>query len=208
VKVVKQHRTGPAGGLAPRGLPAGVSLVELTIAMALMASMAAISMPVFASSIDVGRGRQAAQYVAAQCRGARTDAVARSASSAIVFDQVSGAWRFQRCVDGNGNGVRRADITRGRDSCQPSVSLTALFPGVAIAVDASLPDPDGGPGSADAVRFGASDVASFSSTGTATAGTVYLRSAGGVQFAVRVAGVTGRTRVLQYESSRHQWAEV
>ncbi len=198
----------PAGGAAPRGLPAGVSLVELTIAIALMATTAAISAPVFAASMDAGRGRQAAQYIAAQCRGARTDAVARSASAAIVFDQVGGAWRFQRCVDGNGNGVRRVDITRGRDACQPAVSLTTLFAGVSIAVDASLPDPDGGTGSADAVRFGASDIASFSSSGTATAGTVYVRSAGGVQFAVRVAGVTGRTRVLQYEAARHQWTEV
>jgi hypothetical protein len=104
--------------------------------------------------------------------------------------------------------VRRADITRGRDVCTPAVTLSDLYTGVAIAVDASLPDPDGGPGSSDPVRFGASDLASFTPAGTATAGTVFLRTSGGVQFAVRVAGVTARTRVLRYESGRRQWVEV
>ena len=137
------------------------------------------------------------------------EAVARSAASALVFDRVAGRWRMQRCVDGNGNGVRRADIMRGRDVCAAApVDLGELFSGVAIAVDRSVPDPDGGPGSADPVRFGASDLASFTPAGTATAGTVYLRSAGGAQFAVRVAGVTGRTRILRFDTARRQWVEV
>lgn len=180
----------------------------MTIAMALVATTAALSAPAFAATVDAGRARQAAQYLAAQCRSARVDAVARTATSAIVFDNVNGRWRMQRCVDGNGNGVRRADIARGRDVCTAGpVELGDLFPGTAIAVDPALPDPDGGLGSNDAVRFGASDVASFTPTGTATAGTVYLRSAGGAQFAVRVAGVTGRTRVLRFDVGLHAWVD-
>lgn len=192
-----------------RGLPAGVSLVEVTLALALAATVAAMSAPVFAASLDAGRARQAAQYLAAQCRSARMEAVARSSTAALVFGQAAGRWRVQRCVDGNGNGVRRAEILTGRDSCAAaSVELGELFPGVAIAVDPALPDPDNGAGSADAVRFGASDVASFTPLGTATAGTVYVRSAGGAQYAVRVAGVTGRTRVLRFDTGRHEWTEV
>ena len=89
-----------------------------------------------------------------------------------------------------------------------SVDLTELFSGVSIAVDASVPDPDGGAGSSDAVRFGASDLASFAPGGTASSGTVFVRSMGGAQYAVRVAGVTGRTRVLRFEPARRQWIEV
>jgi len=206
--VTRSHEVLPAGG-RPAGLPAGASLLELTIAMALVVTTAAFSAPALASSVDAGRVRQAAQYLAAQCRNARIEAVARDTTSAIVFDRVGDRWQIQRCTDGNGNGVRRADITRGRDTCASGpVELGALFSGVAIAVDASLPDPDNGPGSADAVRFGSSDVASFTATGTATAGTVYIRSAGGAQFAVRVAGATGRTRVLRFDSAQRTWVEV
>lgn len=201
-------RLWPAGGVARRALPAGASMVEVTIALALVATTAAMSAPLFASSVDANRARAAAQYLAAECRSARIQAIARSATSALVFDQVAGKWQIQRCLDGNGNGVRRADITRGRDSCAPPVELGRLFSGVAIAIDASLPDPDGGPGSPDAVRFGSSDLASFTSAGTATAGTVYIRSAGGAQFAVRVAGVTARTRVLHFVVATRTWEEV
>ena len=199
----------PAGGIAPRGLPAGASLVEVIIALSLVATTAAMSAPALASSVDAGRARQAAQYLVAQCRRARMDAVARSAATALVFDRVGAVWQMRRCTDGNGNGVRRADISSGRDACDVvPVRLSDAFSGVAIALDPALPDPDGGAGSADAVRFGASDVASFSPAGTATAGTVYLRSAGGAQYAVRIAGVTGRARILYFEPARRQWVEV
>lgn len=203
---------GDAASVGPRwlsGLPAGASLVELIVVLGVVVTVGAMTTPLLASSVDAGRARQAAQYVAALCRQARIEAVASSAAVAVVFDRDGVRWRLRRCQDGNGNGVRRAEITRGRDACvSASVDLTELFSGVSIAVDASVPDPDGGAGSSDAVRFGASDLASFAPTGTASSGTVFVRSMGGAQYAVRVAGVTGRTRVLRFEPARRQWIEV
>ena len=38
-------------------------------------------------------------------------------------------------------------------------------------------------------------------------GTLFLRSTGGAQFAVRIAGVTGRSRVLRYESLKSGWKD-
>jgi hypothetical protein len=58
---------------------------------------------------------------------------------------------------------------------------------------------------ADAVRLGASDLLSFSPFGTATSGTVYLRSRGGRQYAVRILGATGRVRVLEYSHETGKW---
>jgi type II secretory pathway pseudopilin PulG len=201
--------TQPAGGAAICGPSAGGSLVELTLVLALLATVAAMSAPVLAASVDAGRARQAAQYVAAQCRGARMEAIARSANAAVAFDRAGTRWRMQRCIDGNGNGVRRTEISRGKDPCTSApVDLAELFSGVTFSIDASLPDPDGGAGSADAVRFGASDLASFTASGTATAGTVFLRSAGGAQFAVRVAGATGRVRILRFDEGTKRWVEV
>ena len=60
----------------------------------------------------------------------------------------------------------------------------------------------------DAIRFGASDMASFSPSGSCTAGSLFLRSAGNVQYAVRVAGVTGRTRILRYNAVSQSWDEM
>jgi hypothetical protein len=80
-----------------------------------------------------------------------------------------------------------------------------MFPGVSFDVDPSLRGPDGEPGSADPVRFGVSDIASFSPEGTGSAGSLYLRSARGQQFAVRVGNITGRTRILKYDIASGTW---
>ena len=105
--------------------------------------------------------------------------------------------------------MRRADIGTGVDPClEGPFTFSALFPGVAIASDASLPGPEGSPASDDPVRFGASDIASFSPIGSCTAGSLYLRSAQGTQYAIRVSGVMGRTRVLRYDTGSESWVEV
>jgi prepilin-type N-terminal cleavage/methylation domain-containing protein len=201
----------PAGGFGA-GLPAGTStgftLMELTIVLAIVSLAAAMTAPVLAGAGDAGRAREAAQFVAAQCRGARMEAIARNATSSLVFDLVSARWKFRRCVDGNGNGMRRADITSGRDVCQASTDVANVFLGVRVEVPAGLPDPDGGAPTTGAVRFGSSDIASFSPLGTASAGTVYLRSDGGAQYAIRVAGPTGRVRVLKYSPALNSWSEI
>jgi hypothetical protein len=80
-----------------------------------------------------------------------------------------------------------------------------MFPGVDIAVDPALAGPDGEPGSPDPVRFGRSDMASFAPEGSGTAGTLFLRSQRGEQFAVRIGNITGRLRILRYDRGARQW---
>ena len=197
----------PAGGLGAR-LPAGTSLVEVTMALGIVGLTMAMSAPVLAGSADASRAREAAQYLASECRAARMDAIARNTTSSLVFDLVSARWRVRRCVDGNANGMRRADIANGKDSCAASIELSEQFSGVRIDVPAGLPDPDGGSTTNGAVRFGSGDIASFSPAGTASAGTVYLRSNGGAQYAIRIAGSTGRARVLKYDGFSRKWSEI
>jgi S-ribosylhomocysteine lyase LuxS involved in autoinducer biosynthesis len=64
------------------------------------------------------------------------------------------------------------------------------------------------PGSAgDPIRAGVSNIMTFSPNGSATGGTLYLRGAKRSQYAVRVLGVTGRTRVFQYHTGTARWTE-
>ena len=145
-------------------------------------------------------------FVAGAMRNARQQALVQSRSVGLVFDLVAGRWTYRLCEDGNGNGLRRADVAAGTDVCfGDRVDLAVLFPGVRIAADPGLRGPDGEPGSADAVRFGASDMASFSSIGSCTAGSLLLQAADGTPFIVRVGGITGRTRVLRYDTRSRVW---
>ena len=184
----------------------GSSFVELLVGLAIVSILVTLAAPATAYSIDSSRARDAAGFVAARLRLARQQAAFRTASAGLAFDVVDGRWQIRVCHDGNGNGLRRAEITAGIDQCpDPALELGQMFPGVTVAVDPTLPGPEGEPGSVDPVRFGASDIASFSPEGSATAGSVYLRSARGLQYAIRVGNITGRTRVLRYDAGSKAW---
>lgn len=187
----------------------GASLAELVIVLVIASLLVAFAVPTTGATIDAGRASQAASVMASRFRLARLEAVSQSRSIGLVFDQHGGRWTFRVCADGNGNGIRRAEIASGTDACLDGPhDLQAMFPGVQIAVDPAIRGPAGEPPSADPVRFGTSDLASFSALGSCTAGTLFLRSPMGVQYAVRLAGATGRTRVLRYAPATRTWADV
>jgi type II secretory pathway pseudopilin PulG len=197
--------------VTPSGVPRaeeGFSLVELIVAMGVIVAVAGIATPLTAKAVDASRARQGAGLLAARIRAAKLDAVSRAASVALVFDLVGPRWTFRVCADGNGNGVRRSELSTTDRCLEGPFDIQALFPGVQIAVDATIRGPDGEPGSSDAVRFGKSDLVSCSATGGCTSGSVFLRSSLGDQYLVRVAGVTGRTRILQYDGRSRTWREI
>jgi type II secretory pathway pseudopilin PulG len=185
----------------------GATLVELLVAVVLVVVLTAMSVPITRSAVDAGRVRHAAGFVASRFRLARHQAIFGGRSVGVVFDVVAGQWTLRVCHDGNGNGIRRAEIVPGgSDPCVDGPhGMSDMFPTVRVAVDPTLSGPAGEPGSADPVRFGRSDLISFSPDGSCTAGSLYLRSPDGVQYAVRVAGINGRLRVLRYDPASGTW---
>jgi type II secretory pathway pseudopilin PulG len=183
-------------------------MVELVAVMAVVALLASVTTPLSATAIDRGRVRAAAAFVASRFRLARIEAVTRVSNVGVVFDLVNGRWQIRACRDGTGNGLRRADIASGADPCFDGPhEFTAMFPGVDIAVDPLLIGPAGEPPNPDPVRFGTPDIASFSPTGSCSSGSVFLRSAKGQQFAVRISGANGRLRVFRYDRTPRTWVQ-
>ena len=72
------------------------------------------------------------------------DALKRARSVALHFEPSGPDYVFEPYVDGNGNGVRTAEIRSGVD---PSIGagqrLSERFPGVTFGLQAGLPDADG-----------------------------------------------------------------
>ena len=187
----------------------GYSLVELLLVLVAATTLISITLPMTAVTTDAERARHAASFVATRFRLARQQAVARTASVGLVFDQLNGRWVVRVCADANGNGLRRSEVNASIDRCFDGPhDLETMFPGVRVAVDSWLQGPGGEPPSPDPVRFGASNIASFSSSGSCTAGSLFLRSARDVQYAVRIAGITGRTRILRYNPAAGTWDEI
>jgi type II secretory pathway pseudopilin PulG len=179
----------------------GATVIDLLIVLVIIAMVSALSAPAAASAIDATRARHAAGFLASRFRLARQEAVARGVHVGVVFDLNGARWSLRVCRDGSRNGLRRVDIQSGADPCFDGPhELGHLFPSVDIAVDATLRGPAGEPGSPDPVRFGTANLVSFSPLGSCTAGSLFFRSGLGAQYVVRVAGVTGRVRILRYET--------
>jgi Tfp pilus assembly protein FimT len=182
----------------PRRGAAGFTLLDVTFALGVIGLIAAIAIPRMHDGVDRSRGLTAARYLASRMALARALAIHRSAN---VFEEGSDGIRFAMVVDGNGNGVRSADIeARVDQAMEPPVLLGDIFPGVAIALSADV-----APG--DAVQVGSSGLLSFTASGTATSGSVYVRGRDGTQWAVRVLGTTARTRVLRYSPATSGWVQ-
>ncbi len=184
----------------------GTAVAEVLLVMTILVLVAAIAVPGTAQVIDSRRARLAAGFVASRLRLARHEAIFKTRQVGLVFDSIGDRWVFSVCIDGNQNGIRHTDIGVGIDACvEGPHDLERMFDGIRIDVDSTLAVPEGSTASADPVRFGPSDIASFSSAGSCTPGTIYLRSKQGVQYAVRVGGATGRTRILRYDTGTHSW---
>ena len=186
----------------------GYSMVEMLIVATLVMTLAAMVTPVTSATIDASRVRQAAGFASSRVRFTRQQAVYGNRSFAMAFDMVGGRWTFKVCSDGNHNGIRRVDVSAGIDPCvEGPHDIEALFKGTRVAVDPTIPGPGGEPGSPDPVRFGQSNLFSCSIAGSCTAGSLYLQSPKGIQYAIRVSGISGRTRVLRYDRATSRWVD-
>jgi hypothetical protein len=203
----------PGRGFESRAEPAevraserGRSLLEVLLVLATSLTVGAFAMALTSSAVDEMRTAVAARYVAGRIGSTRIDAVRRSSAVAMRFEPVGDDYMYAPYEDGNGNGVRTAEIRSGVDRpLGPYERLSDKFPGVHFELAPGIPDADGEAGTgADGVRIGSARLLTMSVDGTATSGTLYVRGRRG-QYAVRVLGVTGRTRMLQYSPGDRTW---
>ena len=180
--------------------PCGYTFIEILVAVTVAAILSSLALPSFLVTLHRYRVWSATRYLSSRMAWARTQAVTRSAYVALRFSADTGDVAFQMFRDGNHNGVRTVDIEAGIDRpVGESVRLSQLFPGVAIGMATGM--------GTDPVRIGPTDILSFTPMGTATAGTIYVRSPDDEQLAIRVVGATARTRVMRYVRRTRAWVE-
>jgi prepilin-type N-terminal cleavage/methylation domain-containing protein len=188
----------------------GITLLELLLVISLGSILAAIAVPQSLRALDDFRTRAAAQYLARVLASARFQAIKRSTMYGIRFEGEGMDYRMSLVADGNGNGLRSAEITSGVDLIvSEPTPLRAHFAGVAFGILPGVPDADGNAtASADGVRVGASRLLAMNADGSATAGTLYLHGTGLSQYAVRVLGTTARIRIVRFDAVRRRWVDL
>ena len=167
--------------------------------VAVVTIMGGIAASQVLSSANRSRGYAAARFFAGRLGLVRVQAVARGAAIGLRFDQEPRAITFSVFQDGDGNGIRSADIQSGIDRLlEPATALSDHFPGVDIGLSPDSP-------ATEPVQLGRTNLLTFTPNGTATSGTIYISDRAGVQWAVRILGATGRTRVLRYDPATRKW---
>lgn len=185
----------------------GSSVVEQVVVLALIVVVSAMTIPAMKRGVEHGRLRGAAFYLSGRVAQLRMQAVHRGANVALRFDP-SAPYGFQAFLDGDGDGVRSADIASGRDpAIDFAETIPARFSGVAFGFVPGCPLSDGSavPSGADPIRIGSSRLLVFAPSGTATSGTLYLRGQLEIGYAVVILGATGRTRLLACAPSQGKW---
>jgi len=199
----------PAAGRGAAGIrrETGASLVEILAAAAVAVILVAVSVPAIGSQRGALQAAAAARHVSGLVHAARAEALSRGVHVALVFQPSPPDFRFALFADGNYNGVRNADMSDGLDRQVSSwVRLGDQFSGARFGIVPGATDPDSGTAlTGSPLKIGGSGVLSFGPAGGTTSGTLYVRGPGAEQYAIRLLGSTGRSRVLRYQAAERRW---
>jgi hypothetical protein len=195
----------------PGPLPCrGVSVTGLCLTLAVAAAVITAAVPSASNLMAAVAVRSAAYDAATALHRARAYAIARNVHVGVKFRKNGNRYEWALYRDGNGNGVRTTEIVRGIDRPLPVVmpwTRNDVLP--SILSDCRVPDPSN-PGSyldhpEDPIRFGASDICSFSPAGESSPGSIYLSDGRNRMAVVRVFGRTAKIRVLTYRRGEKAW---
>ncbi|HEV8632212.1 MAG TPA: type II secretion system protein [Thermoanaerobaculia bacterium] len=190
----------------------GFQLVEMVVALAVLAIGALLVVPPVLSLSAALRVDLAAHELAAALQEAKSLARRHSAMVAVKFYPGANRVAFACYRDGDGDGVLNSDIVRGVDpQVTPLRFLAHLGGRVGFGFPPGPPPRDPGDPSrrlgrlADPVRFNDSDLASFGSFGSATPGSLYVTDGRRELAVVRVTGISGRVRILHWNPDADSW---
>jgi len=191
----------------------GFQLFELLVVLAILSTVATIGIP---RLLDWSRHLKidlATHELVGVLRLARSYAVRHSTKVGVKFRpgaEMGTTYTLFR--DGDGDGVRTADIDSGVDpAIGPPQQLAHFgsfarfgFPPGPAPRDPSDPSKrldrlD------DPIRFNRSDIASFSHLGGSTPGSLYLTDGRYLLSVVRVFGRTGKVKIMQYDQETEEW---
>jgi prepilin-type N-terminal cleavage/methylation domain-containing protein len=190
----------------------GFSLVELLVALVLALAICLLVVPPLFRLAGGLRVDLAAHELSGLLRLARAEAIGRSAFVGVRFYPQDGFVEYALFRDGDGDGVRNADIASGVDRpLTPRRSLRHLDGDVGFGFPPGrMPRDPGDPRKRlqrreDPIRFNNSELASFGPLGTGTPGTVYVTDGRHHLVAVRVHNRAGRIRLMRWDARADAW---
>lgn len=191
----------------------GFQLFELLVVFAILSTVATIGIPRLLDWSRYLKLDLATHELVGVLRLARSYAVRHSTKVGVKFRP--GADRgttYTLYRDGDGDGVRTADIDAGIDPAIGPPHQLAHFGSFArFGFPPGPPPRDPSNPSRrldrldDPIRFNRSDIASFSHLGGSTPGSLYVTDGLYLLSVVRVFGRTGKVKIMQYDQDVEEW---
>lgn len=203
-----------APAAAPRARsrpPRGWSGVELLLVLALAGILLSATAGLSARVLADARTAAAAREFASTFRALRWQSVNENRHVGLFFEQVAGAWQWWEVHDGNGNGLRTAEVRSGVDVRRSGPhrierkhrGVRLGFP--AHAVLPAIPPRRGVLGAGDPVRFGRANLVSFGPDGRSSSGTLFLTDDDHRLYGIRLYGPSTRVRVWRWDDREARW---
>lgn len=190
----------------------GSTLLESIVIVALLAVATLITLPsVFGLQAGL-RTAAGARLVASTFQATRWKSVARSRGHGLLFERDARGWYWHEVQDGNGNGLRTAEVRSGTDrTLSGPHRLEQRIEGVSFGFPPGdeiprIPPRRGAIDNLDdPIKFGRSNLIGFSPVGSASSGTVYVTNGRDELYAVVLFGPTTRIRVWRFERGSGRW---
>ncbi|MGZ6988382.1 MAG: pilus assembly FimT family protein [Thermoanaerobaculia bacterium] len=190
----------------------GASLPELVVVLAILGIVFTLGLPPLTDVLAEEGLATAAREVSTILIGARDRAVFQGADVGVKWVSSGGDLVLSVYQDGNGNGVTTADIKKGVDRLVAGpFGLRNKYPGITFSFVPGFNGTDPGGAAigdlADPIRFGASNICSFSPVGESSPGSVYLSSRRSRQAAVRVTPANAKIQVFTWHDKTLKWVK-
>jgi hypothetical protein len=191
----------------------GITLTELLTTLALLSVAAGLSASAANALAGMTSLRAASQEIASVFTQARGRAIHRSIQCGVKWVGHDGDLTLAIHDDGDGDGVRTDDIESGVDPrVYGPLSVRSRWPKVTVGFIPGFTarDPKGNPAGdlSDPIRFGRSDIASFSPLGDCSPGSVWLGDAKSRQSLVRLTPGTAAITIYEWAAAREGWIRV
>lgn len=192
----------------------GFTLLELLVVIALVGILVVFSAPNLAGAQRRREFENFAHDVLRLLETCRWRALNEGKYAGTVIRSTGSTYTAAVYLDGNNNGIRLQDVADGVDApFQDSVVLKRAFgdlePGYLATPVPQIPPKSGIiTDTSDPVRFGRSDIISFSPRGDSSSGTLYLACHSQKEmFALVLYGATARFTVWHLKSNQWQTVE-
>ncbi len=184
----------------------------MLVVIALAGFIISISTPHLSKMAAKGKVRAATREMTALFREARYEAVSKKMHIGFEFQRKEEGFLFCKFQDGNSNGIRRKDIKDGKEILLGGpYQIKSRYGNIDFSILKGKPVSKIPPGKGkldhpdDPIKFGRSDIISFSPSGNSSSGSIYISDGNNLMMAIVIFGPTVRIRVWDYDYENNKW---